>query len=821
MYNKKLILLLFLLIIAIGTVSTVSAINPTNDTISDFSDDKIEVIEKNIITEENSENQILLNNQSDEGDKLNFNGDSLTELQTLIDNAQERSTISLDRDYYCSSDFEDTRGVQINKVLTINGNGHTINTFNNARAFTIFSDGVVINDLTFINGINCCLYLYNNLTTINNCKFINNSGDYGGAIVTSGELRINNCYFYNNYAKKNGGAIYAYYPFNGKNSVKITNSIFEGNWAEQYGGAVYLNSYKANAIIVSGAAKSFIKNTTFTYNEALTGGALFNYQYTDIEDCEFMLNYAAGNGGAIYMSCGLIFEAPNVGGASQTNGLEIHGNTTFMENYAENEGGAIRISAVEEYVEKGVKGILYVYDNVVFEGNYALNGGALSLVDSECAVNNAVFRDNEAYYDGSAMYGGTAINCIFEGNTEPVTYNTEIIDGFKAKLSLTQSGSYYDDKILTVTLTNAITNAGIANKIVTLTINGKTEELKTDSNGKATYNVKLQSGRYTAKASVSDKNIDVSPVTLNNVEIQKAPITISPTKLTTTYKSGKYFQVKVTNSKTKKLVSGAKLNIKIYTGSSKYLNYIGTTNSKGILKVDTASLSIGTHKVVVSNALTKYFDGAQKTSSIKISKASYKISAPKATNVYKQSQTFKITVKNKASGKVVSNVKLAVKVYTGSKYKTYNIKTNSKGIATINTKALSKGTHKIVVNTKATDKYNAAKASSSVSIANKIKTSINYEPGLIFHATQQWVNQYTFHTHTYSVTIKVILTDNNGKSLTKPVTLVHSDGYTAKGTSGESITVSGGRPGTVTLKFNGDSKYMASSYVVNLGNEPN
>ena len=819
MYNKKLILLLFLLIIAIGTVSTVSAISPTNDTISDYSDDKIEVIENNINTDENIENQILSNDQSDGVDKLNFDGDSLTELQTLIDNAQERSTISLDRDYYCSSDFEDTRGVQINKVLTINGNGHTINTFNNARAFTILADGVVINDLTFINGINCCLYLYNNLTTFNNCNFINNSGTYGGAIVTSGELRINNCYFYNNYAEKNGGAIYAYYPFNGKNSVKITNSIFDGNWAEQYGGAVYLNCYKANAILVSGAAKSFIKNTTFTFNEAVTGGALFNYQYTDIEDCEFMLNYAAGNGGAIYMSCGLIFEADNVGSASQTNGLEIHGNTTFIENYAENEGGAIRISAIEEYVEKGIKGILYVYDNVTFEGNYALNGGALSLVDSECAVNNAVFRDNEAYYDGSAMYGGTAINCIFEGNTEPVTCNTEIIDSLKAKLSLTQSGSYYDDKILTVKLTNEITNAGIANKIVVLTINGKNVELKTDSNGKATYNVKLQAGRYTAKASVADKNIDVNTVTLTNVEIQKTPITISSTKLTTTYKSGKYFQVKVTNSKTKKLVSGAKLNIKIFVTSTKYYNYNGNTNSNGQLKL-LIDLKPGTYKVVVSNALTKYYNGAQKTSSIKISKASYKISAPKATNVYKQSQTFKITVKNKASGKVVSNVKLTVKVYTGSKYKTYNIKTNSKGIATINTKALSKGTHKIVIDSKATDKYKSAKYTSSVSIANKIKTSINYEPGLIFHATQQWVNQYTFHTHTYSVTIKVILTDNNGKSLTKPVTLVHSDGYTAKGTSGESITVSGGRPGTVTLKFAGDSKYMASSYVVNLGNEP-
>ena len=185
------------------------------------------------------------------------------------------------------------------------------------------------------------------------------------------------------------------------------------------------------------------------------------------------------------------------------------------------------------------------------------------------------------------------------------------------------------------------------------------------------------------------------------------------------------------------------------------------------------------------------------------------------SNVFKKEGTFKITVKNKASGKVVKNVKLTVQVYTGSKAKTYNVKTNSKGVATISTKALSKGNHKVVISAKANGNYNSAKKSSSVSIINKIPTTINYSPGLIFHATNDG-----YHSHTYDVVITVVLKDNNGNTLTKPVTLTHSDGYTASGNSGEAITVSGGRPGTVTLRFAGDSKYMASSYVVNLGNEP-
>ena len=140
--------------------------------------------------------------------------------------------------------------------------------------------------------------------------------------------------------------------------------------------------------------------------------------------------------------------------------------------------------------------------------------------------------------------------------------------------------------------------------------------------------------------------IETDPVTLTNIKIAKAPITISPSKLSTTYASGKYFQVKVTNSKTKNPVSGAKLKLKVYTGK-KYKTITVTTNSKGIAKYSASTLSIGTHKIIVSNGQTAYFTGTSKTSSAKVSKASYTIVAPVTTNVYKQTGTFKITVKNK------------------------------------------------------------------------------------------------------------------------------------------------------------------------------
>ena len=45
-------------------------------------------------------------------------------------------------------------------------------------------------------------------------------------------------------------------------------------------------------------------------------------------------------------------------------------------------------------------------------------------------------------------------------------------------------------------------------------------------------------------------------------------------------------------------------------------------------------------------------------------------------------------------------MKLTLKVYTGSRYKTAYATTNSKGVASYQTKGLSKGTHKIVVSAK-------------------------------------------------------------------------------------------------------------------------
>ena len=86
-----------------------------------------------------------------------------------------------------------------------------------------------------------------------------------------------------------------------------------------------------------------------------------------------------------------------------------------------------------------------------------------------------------------------------------------------------------------------------------------------------------------------------------------------------------------------------------------------------------------------------------KTTYIKIQKAKTIVKAPKVTAKFKKSKYFKVTVKNKETKKMLSNVKVKIKVFTGKKFKTYIVKTNKNGMAKINTKNLKTGTHKVVV----------------------------------------------------------------------------------------------------------------------------
>ena len=76
-----------------------------------------------------------------------------------------------------------------------------------------------------------------------------------------------------------------------------------------------------------------------------------------------------------------------------------------------------------------------------------------------------------------------------------------------------------------------------------------------------------------------------------------------------------------------------------------------------------------------------------------IKKAPTSVKAPKVTNKFKKSKYFKVTVKNKVTKDPVK--KTVIKLKIGKK--TYNVKTDSKGVAKFNTKKLKVGKYKVVI----------------------------------------------------------------------------------------------------------------------------
>ena len=212
----------------------------------------------------------------------------------------------------------------------------------------------------------------------------------------------------------------------------------------------------------------------------------------------------------------------------------------------------------------------------------------------------------------------------------------------------------------------------------------------------------------------ADNRYDFKQAT-KTITVKKATAKFTARKVTTYYKAGKYFTIKLTNTKNNKAIYDEKVNIKLFISKNRYYNYNGNTGMNGQLKLLLDTLKPGTYKVVISCADSKDYTAKEITSKIVIKKAPAKLIPKKLTAKKGAKKYFKVTVKNKKTKKVIKGVKIKIKVYTGKKAKTYTVKTNTKGIAKISTAKLKVGKHKVYV-TSANKYVVAKKAKSTIKI---------------------------------------------------------------------------------------------------------
>lgn len=245
----------------------------------------------------------------------------------------------------------------------------------------------------------------------------------------------------------------------------------------------------------------------------------------------------------------------------------------------------------------------------------------------------------------------------------------------QTEITPSQSSIYYEGSY-EVILMDSNSSAVLANKTVNFIINNVKYTAVTDDKGAASVKLLLTPGKYTATAYFAG---DDDYVASNNLtlSLQILP-TIKAQDITQYYKGSTQYSATFYDSQGNVLANRA---VKITVNGKTYTK---KTNTKGIVSL-AINLKPGTYKVTSVDPITGY----KLTTTFKILST---ISAGNVKKVAGDSKRF--TAKFlKSNGKVLANKYIKFKL----KGKTYKVKTNSKGKASLSLKKLTRGTYKVVV----------------------------------------------------------------------------------------------------------------------------
>lgn len=304
-----------------------------------------------------------------------------------------------------------------------------------------------------------------------------------------------------------------------------------------------------------------------------------------------------------------------------------------------------------------------------------------------------------------------------DSNVNAASASTKIIiNKIKANINVDDKTMYFntgDTVNVKVTDSNgkSLSNVGVRIDLYESANSAKDYYYKTDKNGNVAFSTSLDVGSHKVIVSLYDNTYDATPVQ-RTITVKKANGILSPSSNTVYYKDSKYLVANLKNTVNKKPIFNAKLKVIVYLSKNSYNTYYGTTDINGHMKLN-VNLKPGTYKVIISGEDSKNFDVKKITTKLTVKKTPAKITAKKITAKKGAKKLFSVKLINKKTNKVISKTKVKIKVYTGKKYKTYTVKTNAKGIGSLNTKSLKKGLHKTIVS-----------LSNSYYSAKNVKTSI-------------------------------------------------------------------------------------------------
>lgn len=301
--------------------------------------------------------------------------------------------------------------------------------------------------------------------------------------------------------------------------------------------------------------------------------------------------------------------------------------------------------------------------------------GAISASDVNITDSNMIGSSDDASQPVAESQASDAesvnSNTLSTNNEEAVLEETD-----KNQTELTaQSSSVYYKGSYDVSLKDSNTNGTLANRDVNFVIDNVNYVAQTDDSGVARLNLTLAPGKYDAVAYFAgDELYEASNNLTTTLEILS---TINASDITKYYKGSTPYTATFYDSYGNVL---ANTDVTISVNGKSYTK---KTNANGVVSLP-IDLKVGTYKVIATDPITGY----QVTTKFKILS---KIKASTLKKVVGDNKKFTAQFYN-SNGKVLAKKTIKFKLNG----KTYKVKTNSNGKASLSVKNLKKGTYTIV-----------------------------------------------------------------------------------------------------------------------------
>ena len=616
---------------------------------------------------------------------------------------------------------------------------------------------------------------------IDSCEFKSNDATYGGAIYFSdGVISIERSYFTNNSSPYRGGSLHL-----SKGEISISDSDFIANSAAYSASALYLADDDEVSIINS----RFISNRANTTESLAYGGLIYSSgSKLSLVGCDFSNNELR----AVRDAKGLIYSDRYIftDGCSFTNNIV----TASREGYESEDGGGVIYACGGDAVIKNsnftaniakcntsyyfvkygagalsLRGINANIENCIFKDNTGIHGGAILVESSNATINRCEFKSNVAKYGGAIYFSNDNFNadgCTFINNTAKSKGDAFYLDAGKAKIlnsafdkdpstlvygSITIKNStifapkntkFIAEDFTTYDMSNELfsfklvdkSGKPVANRQVTLKVDGTTYDLTTDSNGVASKTISLNSAQYKAvlKFAGDENYLSCSRTVYINVKLK-----VTLTSVITQYADNIYLNLTV--SKVKRPNAIVEFN-----GKNESYPF-----EDGVCNIAWNKLKNGNY--VINVYLNDEFIYNRISHNVTINVKKTNLVAENFTTYEKSNEQFSFKLVDN-SGKAVSNRQVTLKI--GST--TYDLTTDAEGIAKKKI-SLNSGNYKTVMKFAGDENYQSC----SRTVYIKVKQKVTITSNLSKYADNVYLNLTLSKSINADVTVEF-----NGKNKT-------------------------------------------------------